>query len=89
MALAFPRREVPRGPNGEDLAAGAFPVPKSTTVDRSILDRRRKNWAERRWPPPLLPHAVTFCRYILQDGKQLRVHVLRGQGTLWLVVSFA
>ena len=41
MLVGMPVVEVPKGPGGEDLSAGAFPVPKDAASDRTILDKRR------------------------------------------------
>ena len=48
MVVGMPLAEVPRGPGGEDLAAGAFPVPKDADGDRTIIDLRRRNWSEKK-----------------------------------------
>jgi hypothetical protein len=48
MLVGFHQSEVPRGPGGEDLSSGAFAVPKDKNSDRTIIDRRRKNWAEKK-----------------------------------------
>ena len=66
---------VPRGPNGEDLSAGAFAVRKDEKRDRAITDRRRKNWAEIDPPDPELPHACCFCALRIPDGEIIRISV--------------
>ena len=56
MTVCFLLGGIPRGPEGEDLSSGVFPVGKDRFSDRTIVDRRRKNWAERPWEAPRLPH---------------------------------
>lgn len=73
MAKGLPHKVIPKGPNQEELWAGAFPVPKSKTEDRAITDRRRKNWSERDdLPRPKMPIGCQFVKRILHKGKVLR-----------------
>ena len=76
MGCAYPEEEIPRGPEGENLSSGAFPVPKDLEEDRHVTDRRRANWAEFAWPnPKVLPHGVQFGYRVLHDDEELEVYV--------------
>ena len=75
MLFGFQVHEIPKGPKGEDLSSGVFPVPKDRKRGGTLVDRRRQNWAEVPWESVPLPHAVTFARHILKPGRRLRIFI--------------
>jgi hypothetical protein len=72
MVKGVDEKLIPRGPGGEELWAGCFPVAKSWKKDRAVDERRRKNWAERRWRGDKPSHAVHFVRKILKPKRRVR-----------------
>ncbi len=67
-------RELPVGPRGENLRAGAFPVFKSADTDRLVTSRTSANCREHSVGASrhLLPHASSLCEIILPPGSNLR-----------------
>ena len=76
MTICFLEEEIPGGANGENLSSGVFPVGKDAAQDRTIVDRRPKNWAEVPWPAPRLPHPVSFTRKVLRENRRVVVWAL-------------
>lgn len=85
----FNPKNVERGPKGEDTNSGAFAVGKDGVVEiqveqkklkvgrhRTIDDCRRKNWRERRYPPPVLGCGPCFCRRVIRRGHHLEYTTL-------------
>ncbi len=68
--------ELPRGRLGEALAAGIFPVAKSTDRDRLITNRRPANSQERSLgaSAALFPHACLLCEVRLSRRQRLKGH---------------
>ena len=75
MVIAYPSSMVPRGPGGEDLASGNFAVQKDELEDRTIRDRRPRNWAEKPWVQPKLSHPSAFEGIVLKAFQFLRLTV--------------
>lgn len=67
---------VVKDPNGEELWAGGFPVPKSADEDRAITDARRRNWGDTSDVPRVkLPCGADFGHRVVHPGCVLVHHV--------------
>lgn len=75
MMVAVSVSKVPKGPGGELLWSGVFPVPKSWDEDRSIDGRRKMNWRERKWPGRKPGHGAHYTKGVLKKGRRRRYNV--------------
>jgi len=66
-------RNVPRAPNGQSIASGAFAVPKDAGLDRLITNRIPANFLEESVgaSADLFPHASCFCELHLSNNQEL------------------
>ena len=72
MAVLMREDKLPCTRSGELLLGGLFCVPKNTTEDRLIYDRRKENITMRRLRWAELPSGACFARMLLKPWEYLR-----------------